>query len=208
MTERSSKFLFVQAHKSPGIIDRLHLLLPWIYESDRRFFDILLQDWDFNEILPRWMVRDESEHGLHRTRLLIAEDRIAGGFVAMPGREVALARESDILDLVRHSDPRDWRKLRERVQDLYPLFGPIRPGDFYISRLSGLPSLKERGYDEVIVEEALNRARQHHVDRVRIDVDEANQRLCSICTAYGFETIDRGRVPNSTVTYLNLARDL
>jgi hypothetical protein len=208
MTDLTRHLLFIMAHKVPAIEERLYQLVPWIYRADRRYFEILLTGHEAGTTLARWMRRADAEIALSRTRLLIANDRVAGGFCAMAAREVTSRREADILDLVRHSEDPRSPQLRARIKDLIPLFGPLKRRDFYLSKFGLAPDITDQkeALAEALLKDCISYAAGQGADRLRIDVDETDQFTCELLADYDFKPIDRGRAPLAEITYLNLAR--
>lgn len=206
MNETSQQLLFVRADRVPGIKSRIHDLVPWIYGSDRRYFEILLAGYPQGETLTRWMKRGDGEIDLSRTHLAIADDEIAGGFVAMRGAEVATRREADILDLVRHTRELDRGRLRPRIQDLFPLFGPVKSTDFYVSKFGLLPgAARIRPHlGEPILEYCVEVAKNSGASRIRIDVDQTDRFVSDLCDESGFREIRKGRADRARITYRNL----
>ncbi len=210
MSDSLRHILFIMAHKVPAIEERLYQLVPWIYRCDRRYFEILLTGHHVGSTLARWMKRADAEIALSRTRLLIADDRVAGGFCAMAAREVVPRREADILDLIHHSDDPRSPELRARIKDLIPLFGPLKRRDLYISKLGLSPDIasQKHALAEALLHECVGYAMGQGADRLRIDVDETDQFVCDLLNDFDFKPIGRRRAQVSEITYLNLARPL
>ncbi len=208
MNESPSQIYFVQAHKLPGIDARLERVIPWIRDSDRAYYDRLLADCCVDTTLARWARNRDSEIALHKIRLMIADGHIAGGFVAVSGRQLARRREADLIDLARQAGALVSPNLRRRIQAVYPLIGAVAHNDLYLSKLGTTADFSGRGYEELLLDECIKRAETVGFSRLRIDVDRDDPIIPDLCAENGFDLFDRGVTPDGQVTYLNLVREL
>lgn len=206
MTESRPHTMFVDAEKSPGIEQMLDRVVPWILQSEQGYYCRLLEGHDPQMTIGRWLSTPDSEHSLQKMRLLIADDRIAGGFTGFSGRQLRRRRETDLVDLVRRSQDPRCSDLRRRLKDLMPLFGPVAPGDFYVSKFGISAAFDRSQLFEPLLVECLTRARREGYTRLRIDVDDADEDLCSFLRRQGFETRHEGRAVDAGITYLNMTR--
>lgn len=207
MNESSPHILFIQAARSPGIEQMLDRIVPWVLNSDRAYLRALLTGLDTPKILANWLLEEKSEIALQKTRLLIADDRMAGGFIGFAGRQLRRRRETDLVDVVRRSDE-SRSDLRDRLKDLLPLFAPVAPNDFYVSKLGISPGMSEPTMAKQLVDECIDCARRDGYDRVRIDIDAEDKPLTDLLVTRGFAIVDRGEATDAGVSYLNLLREL
>jgi GNAT superfamily N-acetyltransferase len=208
MNRRAHSVQFAWGHKTPQIQAKLPDIVPWIHEAGRPYFDIFLEGADPHFTLSRWVQRRSSEISLHRTRLLIHDDRIAGGYISLAGHDLPGARQADLLDLAREMTDRTYSELRERMEDLRDLFAPVEDNDFFVSKIGVLPSQLGRGLSQHLLDDCLRRARQGSFRRVRVDVPEHHQRARELFRAYGFEAVYRGKSSLSNLRYLAMVCDL
>ena len=199
---------FAWGHKTPRVEAKIQDIIPWIHEGGRPFFDVFLAGADPQRTLRRWLMRRSSEFSLHRTRLLLFDGRIAGGYITLAGRDLPAARQADLLDLAREIQDHTYGDLRERMDDLRDLFAPVEDNDFFLSRLGVLPSFQGRGLDQHLLDDCLRRARQGSFRRVRVDVPEGHHPLRDLLRSYGFRAVYRGKSPLTNLRYLAMVCDL
>lgn len=204
MTRHSQQVQIVWGHKTSHIDKKIHDIVPWIREAGRPYFDIFLRSNDVDAIIARWLNRRSSELALRRTRLLIADDRIAGGYVSLAGGDLAGCRQADLLDLAREMGEHSYKELRSRVDDLSDLFAPVEDHDFYLSKLGVLPRMEGHDLSQHLLEDCLRRARQGGFGRVRTDVPEHRQETREFYATYGFRPIYRGKTSKSDLRYLSM----
>ncbi|TXD36570.1 GNAT family N-acetyltransferase [Lujinxingia vulgaris] len=195
-------------HKTPDLERRIAELLTWVRPAGQPYDDALLQGADIDKTLSRWMLRDNSEITLQRARLLMLDDRIAGGYIALSGTELRTARQADLLDVARHMGEGSYAMLRERVERLRELFAPLEDNDFVITRLGLHPDHRGRGLCHALIEDYLRRGRQGGFRRARVDVPETHRAGLDLCRAYGFDTAYRGKSNDGKLKYLTMVRDL
>ena len=87
-------------------------VLPWVHVAGNPYFD-----WVFggtriaNQILCHWMGRPSSEISILKVQLLIYKNQIAGGFIALSGKELKKCRRIIL-------------KLREKYNEIYNILNP------------------------------------------------------------------------------------
>ncbi len=208
MNRRAHALHFAWGHKTPQIERKLIDIVPWVHQAGRPFFDIFLDGADPEDVLNRWLQRRSSELSLHRTRLLIHDDRIAGGYISLAGRDLPAARQADLLDLAREMTDLTYADLRDRMEDLKDLFAPVEDNDFYLSKLGLLPSIDHPGLHQHLLDDCMRRAHQGSFRRVRVDVAEHHSDLRELYSSYGFQAVYRGKSPVSDLRYLAMICDL
>lgn len=205
---KRSQVQIVWGHKTPKIEQKLQDIVPWVREAGRPYFDILLRGSDLDSTLRGWIQRNTSELSTHRMRLMIRDDRICGGYIALAGQELAGCRQADLLDLARDSGAHSYGELRARMEDLRDLFAPVEENDFYLSKIGVMEGGRWQGLSHQLMEDCIWRARQGGFRRVRVDVPERGAAARELDRGYGFEAIYRGRARQSNLRYLSLALDL
>ena len=196
----------VWGHKTPQAEHHIDSIVPWVRAADRQFYDIFLRGNDVDDVLRRWIGRRSSEISLRRTRLLICDDRIAGGYVAIAGAELAGCRQADLLALAREMGNGSYSDLRARMDDLSDLFASVEEHDFYLSKLGVLPDFEGRGLRSHLMDDCLRRAQQGGFGRVRVDVAEGDEVNLGFFEGYQFRPIYRGKTKATDLRYLSLAR--
>ena len=208
MTHNQPHIMFVDAHKSPGIEAKIDRLIPWMIIPENRLYCALMEGHDAKPTLRRWIANPDSELTLNKMRLLIANDRIGGGFTGFAGRQLQRRRETDLVDLVRTARTQRCPKLRGRLRDLMPLFAPVAPNDFYVSKFGVAPEWANRGLEKPLLDDCIRRARDVGYDRIRIDIDARHSRLYELLAENGFQAFQKGTANHAGITYLNLVLPL
>lgn len=204
MTRRPQQVQIVWGHKLSQIDQKLDEIIPWVRQADRPFYDIFLLGIDAEITIGRWLQRHSSELSLQRTRLLIADDCIAGGYIAVAGSKLTGCRQADLLDLARQMGEHSYTELRARMDDLSTLFAPVEDHDFYLSKLGICPRMEGRNLEKHLLDDCLHRARQGGFGQVRVDVPEHNAASRGFYEAHGFQPIYRGKSRSSDLRYLSM----
>lgn len=208
MSNEQPQVLFVDAVKRPGIERFIDQILSWMITPERPFYCALLEGHDGMSMLQRWVRNPDSELALHTTRLAVVDDRVGGGYTGFAGRQLQRRRETDIVDLARRSPKVRSRQLRRRLCDLMPLFAPVAPDDFYISKFGVSSDVDVPELRTALIQECLERADADGFGRVRIDIDAGREQLYRLLTYHGFDTFDRGCAEDAGITYLNMVCEL
>lgn len=205
-SKEAEQLQFVDATKSPGIRHKTRRLVPWVKAADEDYFQLLLEGFGPDDIIADWMRCADSELALQNMRLLIADDRIAGGYIGFAGRQLHRRRERDLIDLIRRFGSARQSKLRRRLKDLMSLFGPVEPNDYYLSKIGTAPGLDDPSLEQKLVEDCIERAGRAGYDRLRTDIDESDRRLRDLLATNGFEQIDWGCAERAGLVFANLMR--
>ncbi len=204
MTRNTQQVQIVWGHKTSHLDKKLNDIVPWIHQAGRPYYDIFLRGNDVHSVIAQWLKRRSSELSLRRTRLLVADDRIAGGYISLAGGDLAGCRQADLLDLARTMGEHSYRELRDRMDDLSDLFAPVEDHDFYLSKLGVLPRMEGRGLSQYLMDDCLRRARQGGFGRVRTEVPEHDEETREFYETYGFKPIYRGKTSMSNLRYLSM----
>lgn len=208
MTDANTHIMFIDADRRPGIEEIVDRMIPWMIIPENRFYCALLEGHDAKPTLRRWIKNPDSELSLHKTRLMVANDRIGGGFTGFAGRQLQRRRETDLVDLVRNAARKRCPKLRPRLRDLMPLFAPVAPNDFYVSKFGVAPEWNHTDLHQPLLDECLRIAEGGGFDRVRIDIDDRNGPLFGLLDDNGFTVRQTGKADEADIRYLNLVREL
>lgn len=204
MNRRAMEYQLIWGHKTPQVEAKFGDIIPWVYQSGRPYYDVFLEGADHEEILRRWMQRSSSEIALRRTRLLLDDQRIVGGYISHSGRELAGCRQADLLDLARSLGDISYQSLRRRMEDLKELFAPVEENDFYLSRHGLLPGKECPRRRQALLQDCLRRARQGGFGRLRVDVAEENREARDFYQGQGFLVAYRGKSEHSRLRYLSM----
>ncbi len=208
MTDRQQDLLFIDADNRPGITSRTDSIISWTVPPERPLYCALLEGYDAERTLRRWITNPQSELALQNTQLMVASDRVAGGFTGFSGRQLRRRRETDLIDLVRRAKRPRCPRLRRRLKDLMPLYAPVAANDFYLSKIGLCPRANTDELGPALVDASIRRARNGGFDHIRTDVDADRCELIPILSDSGFQIRHRGQAPDAGITYLNMALKL
>lgn len=208
MTLRNRQVQIVWGHKTPDIDQKLDDVTPWILEAGRPYYDVFLEGTDPQEVIDSWLQRRSSELALRRTRLAVADDRIAGGYIAVAGGELAGCRQADLLDLARTMGNHSYSDLRERMDDLDDLFAPVEAHDFYLSKLGVMPRMEDKELEHPLMDDCIRRAQLGGFGQIRTDVSEDDEEMRDLLDTYGFRPIYRGKSTESDLRYLSMSLEV
>lgn len=206
MTRSSRQVQIVWGHKLPDVHRCTDHIIPWVHQSDAPYYEIYLRGNDIDAVLRRWLRRRSSEVSLRRARLLIADDRICGGYIALAGGELPGCRQADLLDLAREMGEYSYSDLRARMDELGNLFAPVEEHDFYLSKLGVLPEVEDGELSHCLMDDCLRRAQQGGFGRVRVDIPERDEENREFYEGYDFRPIYRGKTDSSDLRYLSMIR--
>lgn len=208
MNRNSSQVQIVWGHKTPNIDRKLNDIIPWVRDAGRPYYDIFLDGTDLDSTIARWLQRRSSEVSLQRTRLLVTDDRITGGYISLAGRELPGCRQADLLDLAREMGEHSYSELRARMDDLRDLFAPVEENDFYLSKIGVLSHMQGQGLSHHLMRDCIRRATQGGFRRVRLDVPEHHKVARELYRTHDFEPVYRGKTPVSNLRYIAMVCDL
>lgn len=208
MAESIPQLQVIAGDKIPGVASRLAKIVPWVLSAGRPYYDHFLAGYGMEPIIARWLTMSTSEISLKWSRLLIADDDIAGGYIALPGRILNQCRQADLLDLARQLGRNSYSQLRKRVRDLHPLFSPIENDSLYLTRLGILPHKRGQGLSHHLMKDSIAQAIAGGYPRLRLDVCEENHTARNLFEAHGFQTDHRGHALAANITYIGMKHDL
>lgn len=208
MADQRPSVLIVSGDEIPGVEFHFPKIIAWLRDAGRPYHEYLLAGLNPDEVLRRWLNRPTSEFALQYIRVLIVDDDIAGGYLALRGKEVARCRQEDLLDLARRRGRAAYAQIRACVRDLYPLFSPIRRNDYYLSRIGLLPHKRGQGLAHYLIQDCIERATQFNADRIRLDVSGDNQIAISLFESHQFEVDYRGHATVANLFYEGMKREL
>jgi ribosomal protein S18 acetylase RimI-like enzyme len=182
--------------------------LRWIHAAGQPYVDWLLGGSDAAQrILEEWMRRPSSEAFIGRA-FAVDEDRPVGGFIALPGAELAYCRMQDALAAAAAVPPERRSALIGRLRLGHELFGDVRPDDFYLSRMGVLHHARRRGYGKALVSEYLRQGIRRGFRRFTLDVSSGNDAAIDLYRSAGFAPERQHHASRAGMTYVRMVRDV
>lgn len=176
----------------------------WVVSASRPFVDVLFGSASVaRDNVARWLLRPESEYAIHRAELLVRGTEVLGGYLALSGRQLVKCRRADYFELLKlhRSDP----ALRQRLQALGGLFGPVPDGCLYVSKVGVRAQAQGRGLGWRLLRRCVHQGKKNGFRRFQMDVSEDNEASYRLGQALGFVTIHRGRAPAYGLAYRSMA---
>jgi ribosomal protein S18 acetylase RimI-like enzyme len=183
--------------------------LPWVYDASCPYVDWLFDGGEqARATLERWMRRPSAELFLGRAVLFHDEDRLLGGYIALPGDELQSCRKADALAVAMSDDTEQRQRTVARLGEGARLFHDVSPDELYLSRMGLNPSARGAGHGATILREFLASGRHQGFRRFRLDVWDGNSPAIRLCRSAGFEPIGEATSSEAGMTYLNMALEL
>ena len=137
------------------------------------------------------MRRPTSEIALGRSRILTEGPEIAGGFIALGGSELKLARKADTLALWKTVPANELRALMERMANGANLFSPVADDEYYLSKLGLNGQFRGRGLGSTLIERYLKEGRERGYRRYSLEVRSSNEPAIRLYKSAGFRIDSR-----------------
>jgi ribosomal protein S18 acetylase RimI-like enzyme len=182
--------------------------LRWVRAAGQPYIDWLLGGSDAApRILEEWMRRPSSEVFIGRA-VVVDEDGPVGGFIALPGAELAYCRMQDAVAAAAAAPPQRRSALVARLRLGHELFGSVRPDDFYLSRMGVLPRARRRGYGKALVNEYLRQGIRRGFGRFAVDVSSGNDGAIDLYRSAGFTPEGEHHSPGAGMTYVRMVQEV
>ena len=182
-------------------------VLPLIHEAGNPYYD-----WFFGKsssarsALETLFASPASEISAGRVTLLVAEKRLLGMYVALPGAEVARCRLADALVLLgRTGEEGERRTLSTRIDAARGLFPQISPHEYFLSKIGVVPSYRRRGLGAILLDHYLDDGLEAGYQRFRLDVPATNAHAIRLYRSRGFEAMNERRLAH--MSYVGMVLD-
>jgi ribosomal protein S18 acetylase RimI-like enzyme len=180
--------------------------LPWIHEAGNPYYDWLFGGAaEAESALTAWMRRPSSEVFVGRLRLLVDNGRMVGGFIALPGSELADCRRMDAVATMQAVAPEERRSVLARMRSARGLFTTLSAQDFYLSKMGVVPHHRGAGHGATMVRQYLDVGIALGYRQFRLDVWAGNRAAVHLYEAAGFRVLRESSVDQGRMTYLDMA---
>jgi GNAT superfamily N-acetyltransferase len=139
--------------------------------------------------------------------LLLANDAVAGVYVALPGAEVASCRKADTLALLRELEKRERDAVLRRLAAVRSLFAPVAANEWYLSKLAVASPFRGLGLGRRLVERYLAAGAERGFSRYRLDVDAADDAAVELYRSYAFRVVHDASSEEAKMRYLGMCRE-
>lgn len=180
--------------------------LPWIHEAGNPYYDWLFGGAaEAESTLAEWMRRPSSEVFIGRVRLLVDDGRTVGGFIALPGSELADCRRTDAVATMQAVAPEERRSVLARMRSARGLFTTVSAQEFYLSKMGVVPDHRGAGHGATIVRQYLDDGAALGFRRFRLDVWARNRPAIHMYEAAGFRVLRESSLNQDRMSYLDMA---
>jgi len=124
-----------------------------------------------------WLDRPNSELHISRVTLRLVGDSPVGGFVAVPGGDLAACRRADTVALLSATDRAGRVALTARLREGDVLFPPAQPDQLYLSKVWAPRPAQGFGHGLPLLREFMRQGRDGGFARLRADVMTDNVAL-------------------------------
>ncbi len=182
-------------------------VLPLIHKAGNPYYD-----WFFSKsssarsALETLFASPTSEISFGRVTSLVAEERLLGMYVALPGAEVARCRLADALVLLRRAGGEGERRtLSTRIDAAQGLFPQISRDEYFLSKIGVVPSYRRRGLGAILLDHYLAEGLEAGYQRFRLDVPATNALAIGLYRSRGFEATNERRLAH--MSYVGMVLD-
>lgn len=184
---------------------QIAVAMPWVHAAGQPYFDWLIGGRSAAlRILEQWMQRPSSELFVGRA-VLVEDAQPVGGFIAVPGAELAQCRLQDALAAAAATSPERRPALALRLRQARAQFPEVAADDFYLSRMGVLAGARRRGYGKTIIREFLENGTRRGFGRFTLDVSADNAAAIELFRSAGFREERRQHARDAGMTYVRMA---
>ncbi len=180
-------------------------ILPWVKDAGDPYYDWFFPDHTTcMKCLRLWLANPSSEIFIGRTYGLFVNGRVAGGFIALSGRELGECRSADTRLLITKTNRKLRREIVARLAQSAGLFPPVGDDEYYLSKIGVSCDCRGRGYGSLLMEAYLDRGIKRGLPKYRLDVSVGNETAIRCYEKYGFTVICRTAAENRELEYLSM----
>jgi GNAT superfamily N-acetyltransferase len=175
------------------VLDAGNPHLEWLYLGDRmRALDSIAAA----------LASNRSELWIGHVTAALDDERSIGGFLALPGRELAHRRSAYLADLIR-STPRAQRaELGRRLALGKDLYLPVDPDHRFLSKIGLLPPYRGRGLGAMLLDAFISESWEAGYTDIRLDANGTDPKLLRFYTSHGFQVIGARMLEPLNVEYV------
>jgi predicted GNAT family N-acyltransferase len=163
-------------------------VLPWVVMAGEPYYSWLFGDAErATQVLSIWMVRPSSEVSVGRAQLLLCDNEIGGGFIALNGSDLKKARKADTIALLTIAPSIDRQALMSRLAAGKEIFSPVDDDEYYLSKIGVNAQFRRMGYGQILLERYIYEGRSRGYSRFRLDVHADNAEATRLYQRAGFQ---------------------
>ncbi|HXV94447.1 MAG TPA: GNAT family N-acetyltransferase [Pseudonocardia sp.] len=189
-----------------GLVDDV---LSWVHEAGNPYLSWLLGGPEAASAVLAARMRDPASEISVRDATLLRDDtgETIGGYIALPGAELARRRRADAVAYLQSAGRAGRAALTARMQDARDLFAPVEPDAFYLSKIGVRPGERGHGHGRVLLDHFLAAGAATGTRLFALDVSEGNAGAIHLYESRGFRTVARSRLPGTDIAYVSMRLD-
>jgi ribosomal protein S18 acetylase RimI-like enzyme len=202
----TGSFVALEGHRQAERF--LDAALPGVHDAGRPYVD-----WFFGgpaearAALRSWMARPSSEVFVGRAVLLVADDAVLGGLIALSGAELARCRQADTVAAISLAGPAGRSNVIERVKLSRELFAPVVDDAWYLSKIWVSPEAQGAGHGAALLQHYLDIGTRDGFTRFQLDVWSGNDAAIRLYRRFGFETIQESSSERAAMSYISMVAE-
>jgi GNAT superfamily N-acetyltransferase len=147
------------------------------------------------------LASERSELWAGRVVTLREGGRVAGGYLAQSGKELAAGRRTDISALLRWDGGPSRDELRRRLAETRDLFLPVEADHCFLSKIGLLQAYRGAGHGARLLDAFIESAFKDGYDHLRLDVCSVHERARGLYESRGFVPVATRRCEPLGVSY-------
>ncbi|MBW2595337.1 MAG: GNAT family N-acetyltransferase [Deltaproteobacteria bacterium] len=180
-------------------------ILPWIEAAGNPYYDWLFQDPATTTFFMKlWIRNRQSEIFIARIHALFVDDQIAGGFIALNGKNLSKCRQVDAKYLITKSNLKQRKKIMLRLSLSDSLFPIVSEDEYYLSKIGINPSFRCKGYGSLLMDKYLEQGGKSGLNKYRLDVFTENQIAIKCYEKCGFKIDKETTTKNGELKYFSM----
>jgi ribosomal protein S18 acetylase RimI-like enzyme len=184
---------------------RIANVLPWLHEAGNPYWDWL---WgspaEGRAQLNDWLRRVTSELSEKNIIYLREENRIVGGYIAFPGRELQTCRRADLHALTSYVRRNPDKDVTGRMRQARSLFADVSETQFYLSRIGVAAEARGRGMGRRLLDMFVQQGRNNGFKDFRVDVCTENEPAIRMYCAAGFVVTSKSAISEPPFHYCSM----
>ena len=177
-------------------------VLPWVLAAGNPYYDYLFGGAELSHrTLEGWMKRASSEVSILRGEFLTCDAELAGGFIALNGRELKRARQADAAALWEAFPSAERVALVERMSNSANLFPPVAEDEYYLTKMGLSAPFRGQGLGRALMQQYLAQGKAQNYASFRLDVHTDNQPAIGCYLAAGFKVLSTSESRDGGLRY-------
>ena len=200
---------FKQAADLANIEKILTDVVDWLWDAGQPYVGYLWGSEKEGKAQTRaWLRRRQSELSLDKITLLMRDQVVLGGYLAMSGKDLLLARKYDLIEVMKVARGTNNTALVKRLGASRELFGTIDDQSYYLSRIGVRSEYRGKGLGRKLLEHCLASDRIGSYDLLKLHVSTDNQSAIALYLSHNFTIVRECTSTKAGMAYYTMMRDM